>query len=173
MNSTKRGLSTGSRSSSIPAFRLQKRGDDVGPTKRGKGAKWLVVADGKGVPLACRAASGSTAEVKVAPPVFAEFEGPKDRPIPVIADRAYDSDAFRAELHSQGLELCCPHRRGRKRKATQDGRKLKRYRHHWIMERTIRWISNFRRLIVRHERYSFLYQGFLHLACILIFLRRF
>ena len=61
---------------------------------------------------------------KLRTPVLAEFEGPKDRPIPVVADRAYDSDAFRAELRSQGLELCCPHRRGRKRKATQDGRKL-------------------------------------------------
>ena len=44
----------------------KKRGDDVGPTKRGKGTKWLGAEDRKGVPLACRTASGRTAEVKVA-----------------------------------------------------------------------------------------------------------
>ena len=36
----------------------------------------------------------------------------------------------------------------------QDGRKLRRYRRRWKIERTIAWISSFRRLIVRHEYYS-------------------
>jgi hypothetical protein len=31
----------------------KKRGADVGKTKRGKGTKWMVVADGQGIPLAC------------------------------------------------------------------------------------------------------------------------
>jgi transposase len=48
-----------------------------------------------------------------------------------------------------------------------------RYRRRWKIERTISWISSFRRLIVRHQYYSFMYQGFIHLACIMICLRRF
>jgi transposase len=91
----------------------------------------------------------------------------------VIADRAYDSDPLRERLADQGWDLICPHRRGRTKPPRQDGRKLRRYRHRWIIERTIGWLGNFRRLIVRHEYYSHLYQAFLHLACALICLRRF
>jgi len=91
----------------------------------------------------------------------------------LIADRAYDSDKLRSSLWQKGWDLVCPHRRGRKRKATQDGRKLRRYRRRWKIERTIWWISQFRRLVVRYEHYSFIYQGFLHLACIMICLRKF
>jgi transposase len=91
----------------------------------------------------------------------------------LTADRAYDSDKLRGSLLAKGWDLVCPHRRGRIRPKTQDGRKLRRYRRRWKIERTIAWVSSFRRLIVRHEYYSFIYQGFIHLACILICLRRF
>jgi transposase len=45
------------------------------------------------------------------------------------------------------------------------------YRRRWKIERTISWISGFRRLTVSHEYYRHLYQGFSHLACIMICLR--
>ena len=92
---------------------------------------------------------------------------------PLIADRAYDSDGLRQRLSNQGWELVCPHRRGRVRPSMQDGRRLRRYRRRWKIERTISWIGSFRRLLIRHEYYNFIYQGFFHLACILICLRRF
>lgn len=97
---------------------------------------------------------------------------PKDS-LPLVADRAYDSDALRARLAERGYDLVCPHRKNRKRPPTQDGRKLRRYRRRWIVERTIAWLGNFRRLLVRHERYSFIFQAFVHLACIMICLKRF
>jgi transposase len=96
-----------------------------------------------------------------------------EAPIPLIADRAYDSDKLRTSLLAKRWDLVCPHRRGRVRPKTQDGRKLRRYRRRWKIERTIAWVSSFRRLVVRHEYYSFIYQGFIHLACILICLRKF
>jgi transposase len=46
-------------------------------------------------------------------------------------------------------------------------------RRRWKIERTISWISSFRPLVIRREYFSFIYQGFIHLACILICLRRF
>jgi transposase len=91
----------------------------------------------------------------------------------LIADRAYDSGKLRKSLLAKGWDLVYPHRRGRVRPNTQDGRKLRRYRRRWKIERTISWISSFRRLMIRHEYYSFLYQGFIHLACIMICLRKF
>ena len=90
----------------------------------------------------------------------------------VIADKAYDSDPLRARLQRRGIELICPHKRNRVRPATQDGRALRRYRHRWIIERTIAWLGNFRRLVVRYDRSLKMYQAFFHMACFMIVLRR-
>lgn len=54
----------------------------------------------------------------------------------------------------------------------QDGRCLRRYRRRWIVERTIGWLDNFRRLTVRYDRLMATYGGFFHLACALLVLRR-
>jgi transposase len=150
----------------------EKRGRCVGKTKRGKGTKWMLLVDGQGLPLACRTASASPAEVTLVEDLVATVDvGPK--PVPLIADRAYDSDPHRQRLRKQGFELVCPHRRGRKRPPTQDGRKLRRYKRRWKVERTISWLGNSRRLLVRHEYYIHNFQGFIVLACIMLCLKRF
>ena len=56
--------------------------------------------------------------------------------------------------------------------ATQDGRALRRYRRRWIVERTIAWLGNYRRLVVRYDRSLTIYQAFFHIACFMIVLRR-
>ena len=80
----------------------------------------------------------------------------------VVADRAYDADWLRDALEDRGMELVCPHRRGRKRPARQDGRTLRRYKRRWIVERTFAWLGNFRRLLVRHERHINMFRAFVH-----------
>jgi transposase len=132
----------------------------------------VVVADGQGVPLACLTASASPAEVTLAEEAIEQVPT-SARPTPLIADRAYDSDKLRTNLLAKGWDLVCPHRRGRTKPNTQDGRKLRRYRRRWKIERTIAWLHNFRRLVVRYDYYSNVYQAFILLACITICLRRF
>jgi transposase len=90
----------------------------------------------------------------------------------VIADKAHDSDRLRARLKPRGIDLIVPHRRNRKKPKPQDGRKLRRYRRRWKVERTFAWFGNFRRLVVRWERYLEVYLAFFHLACLLITLNR-
>lgn len=70
-----------------------------------------------------------------------------------------DSDPLRQRLAERGVDLVCPHRKGRKRKATQDGRKLQRYRRRWKIERTIAWLHDFRRTVTRYEVDAHLYHG--------------
>jgi len=89
----------------------------------------------------------------------------------LIGDRAYDSDPMDRYLARQGIELIAPHRRGRKRPKTQDGRSLRRYKRRWKIERLFAWLGNFRRLNVRYERHAANFHGFVLLACILILLR--
>ena len=119
------------------------------------------------------------AEVRLAEHVLAQVAVPRPgpgrprmKPERIVADRGYDSRALWERLKRRGIDLIVPHR-GNRRQRWQDGRKLRRYRHRWIVERTIAWLLDFRRLVVRHERRLDLYRAFVHAACMLIVLRRF
>jgi transposase len=101
----------------------------------------------------------------------AEVAVPAD--VPVVADRGFDSDTLRDELAAQGFRLLAPHRKNRTRPSRNDGRRMRRYQRRYIIERTFGWLHWFRRLLVRHEYYSHLYDGFLHLACALIAISKF
>lgn len=143
----------------------------MGATKRGKGTKLMAVADRFGLPLAVCAASATPHEVTlVAPTLDSRFV--HDLPRRLIGDRAYDADGLDWALAQWGVEMIAPHRRGRTRPKTQDGRPLRRYRRRWKIERLWAWLGNFRRLVVRYERHALNYLGFVHLGCILILLRR-
>jgi len=94
------------------------------------------------------------------------------QPQRLILDKGYDSDPLRQRLAERGIEMICPHRSNRSRAPIQDGRKLRRYRRRWKMERTFAWLGNCRRLVVRYEREVTLYSAFLNLACLMIVLKR-
>jgi transposase len=142
----------------------------VGTTKRGKGTKLMALADRSGVPLAVCAASASPHEVTLVEEVLAA-SFVCERPKRLIGDRAYDSDPLDAALRAKGIEMIAPHRRNRRRPKTQDGRKLRRYKRRWKIERLFAWLGNFRRLVVRYERRAENYLGFVRLGCIVILLR--
>jgi transposase len=93
--------------------------------------------------------------------------------VPVVADRGFDSDALRDDLAGMGFRLLAPHRKNRKRPGRNDGRRMRRYKRRYVVERTFGWLHSYRRLLVRHEYYAFIYDGFLHLACALIAISRF
>jgi transposase len=132
----------------------------------------MVLVDGAGLPLAVDVDSASPAEVGLIEPLIDEAVTPCV-PERLVYDRAADSDPLRQRLASRGIELICPHRNGRVRPATQDGRPLRRFRRRWIIERTIGWLQAFRRLVTRYEFYSFLFHSFAKIACMMIVLRRF
>lgn len=92
------------------------------------------------------------------------------RPTRLIADRGYDSDRLRAQMAERGIDLIAPNRRNHRQ--NQDRRKLRRYRRRWVIERTMAWLGNFRRLVVRYEHRFDIYRAFFHIACALIVLNR-
>ncbi|MDI7207840.1 transposase [Leptospira santarosai] len=53
-----------------------------------------------------------------------------------------------------GIKVIEPHRKNRKQ-ATQDGRKLRRYKQRWKIEHLFAWLQNFRRLVVCYEYHDF------------------
>ena len=95
-------------------------------------------------------------------------------PDKIIGDKAYDSDKLDQQLSEErGIEMIAPHRKGRKRPRTQDGRKLRRYRRRWKVERLFAWLQNFRRLVVRYEYHVENFLGMVLLGCAKILLRFF
>jgi transposase len=91
-------------------------------------------------------------------------------PARLIGDKAYDSDPLDEKLASEyGIELIAPNRR--RRSKSQDGRKLRRYRRRWKVERLFAWMHNFRRLVTRWEYHIENFLGFVQLACIHLMLR--
>ena len=78
----------------------------------------------------------------------------------LYADRAYDSEPDRQALREVGTRPHIPKRR------TQHGSGLGKVR--WVIERTISWLHQFRRLRIRYERRLDIHHAFLTLGCILI-----
>lgn len=132
----------------------------------------MVLIDGEGLPLAGEIASASPHEVTLIEPLLDQRILRKN-PRRLIDDAAADSDPLRKRLKRRRIELICPHRKNRKKPATQDGRRLRRYCRRWKVERSIGWLQNFRRLVTRYEHYAHLFHGFVQLACLMIVMRRF
>jgi transposase len=150
----------------------QKRGERVGKTKRGKGGtKVMAFSDGSCAPLALHTESASPHEVTLVretlPRGFV-----REKPERLVGDKAYDSDPLDEALLEQGIEMIAPHRKDRKKKKTQDGRKLRRYKRRWNIERLFAWLENFRRLVVRYEYKDENFLGMAQLGCIVILLRK-
>lgn len=148
----------------------EKRGRQVGKTKRGKGTKFMAIVDGNGLPIAGRTESASPAEVKLVEPTLECLWVP-EYPKRLIGDKAYDSDPLDRDLAEfYDTEMIAPNRSNRIRK-TQDGRPLRRYVRRWKVERLFAWLHNFRRLVVRWEYYPENFAAFLYLGCAIILLR--
>jgi transposase len=138
----------------------------------------MVLADGQGIPLGVSVHSASPAEVTLAEETLSTVRvgngrkgHPRQNPDRLIADRGYDSDPLRARLAKRGIEQITPHRSNRKKAKTQDGRPLRRYRRRWKIERSIAWLGNYRRLLVRHDRDVDIFRAFVHIACLILVCR--
>lgn len=146
-------------------------GDGIGCTKAGKGVKIMVLVDARGLPVAVDTCSASPHESRLVQQLF-DWMLTDETPERVIGDKAFDSDELDEELAADGIELIAPHRRSRRpENVTQDGRPLRRYRRRFTVERTIAWFQNFRRLCIRWEKSTMLFQGYLHFACSIMLLR--
>lgn len=134
----------------------------------------MLLVDGNGVPLAVGLFSANDAEVLLIEPLLDAIVLDHRKPERLIDDKAADSDPLRERLWEERvIELVCSHRRGRKKPPTQDGRKLRRAKRRWRVERTIAWLQTCRRLVTRYDYHPHLFHGFLQLACLFTILKTF
>jgi transposase len=137
----------------------------------------MVLADGAGTPLGIHVEKASPAEVKLLEPTLkngriGNRRAKRRKPKRLIADRGYDSNAVRVLLVKRDIEPIIPARSNNRVATHQDGRKLRRYKRRWVVERTNAWLQNFRRLVVRYERSAKNFTALVHLACALTTLKR-
>jgi transposase len=129
-----------------------------------------VLTDGEGTPLVAQVTAANVNDgtklldmVDAVPPVRGKVGAPRRRPFALVADKAYHSLDRAISLHMRGIQPLLP------RRGTDEDRGLGTLR--WVVERTISWLHQFRRLRVRHERRADIHQAFLSIGCILICFR--
>src|SRR5262245_31519180 len=165
------------------SFASAKRGGEkVGVTKKGKGTKWMLMVEGNGLPLGFHLESAKVAEVKLAEQTLDSIRviRPRGRlrrrPQKLVADRGYDSRAFRAALRRRSIELCIPPKRRPATWKPKRGRPVvahkDEYRRRYTVERSVAWLGNFRRLLIRWDRHIVVYQGFFVCAIMYLCVRR-
>ncbi len=98
--------------------------------------------------------------VDAVPPIKRPRGRPRKRPEKLHADKGYDYPRCRSALTERGIKV----RIARRGKDSSE----RLGQHRWVVERTLAWLSQYRRLTVRYERRSDIHQAFLHLGCALI-----
>jgi transposase len=145
------------------------RGAKTGPNptdRRKLGSKHHVITEAQGIPLAA-ILTGATAHdvTQLLPLVDAIPAGrgqrgrPRHRPDCVQGDRGYDSEPHREGLRARGIEPVLAQR------GTLHGSGLGVYR--WVVERTLSWLHQCRRLRIRYERRPEIHEAFLTIGCAL------
>ena len=145
----------------------------MGKTKVGKGMKLEVVVEASGLPLGLQTAAADVSEQQLLMPALDDVPIPVPPGTPVIADKGHDSDPLRDELEGEQLLPIIPHRKNRVKPSRNDGRRLRRYRHRWLIERTNAWLHCYRAVATRWAYYSFMYVGLVYLSFIHMALQRF
>lgn len=135
--------------------------------------KLEIVADASGLPLGAATAAANVSEYELAIPALNDIPVAIPEETPVIADRGHDSDELRDAIEDEGMRPIIPHRRNRVQPSRNDGRRLRRYSHRWVIERTNAWLHCYRGLAVRWAYYSFMYVGLVYTAFIALALKRF
>jgi transposase len=84
----------------------------------------------------------------------------RKRPARLHADKAYDIPRCRQALTRRRIKVRIA------RKGIESSQRLGRHR--GVIERTLAWLSRYRRLTIRYERRVEIHQAFLTLGCALI-----
>jgi IS5 family transposase len=138
------------------------------PVDRGKpGSKLHLVCDGSGLPLTAVVTAANVndtslfqAVVEDIPPIRTPSGRRRRRPGKLHADKGYDSQANRTWLRRRGIRPRIA------RRGVDSSARLGRHR--WKVERSLSWLSCWRRLQVRWDRDSGRWFAFVLVACAVV-----
>jgi transposase len=126
------------------------------------------LTDANGIPIVAHTTGANVHDVTQlfelvnnVPAMRGKVGAPRYRFDELYGDRAYDSKDHRAALREVGIE---PHLAHRNTTRSEPGLGTVR----WVVERTLSWLHQFRRLRIRYERRADIHDAFLTIGCILI-----
>lgn len=126
-----------------------------------------MISDANGIPLAVKLTGANRHDVtqllplvEAIPPIAGKVGRPRKRPDSVQGDRGYDSEPHRKAIRKKGIIPILAKRR------TGNGSGLGIYR--WVIERSLSWLHQNRRLRIRYERRDDIHQALLVIGCIKI-----
>ncbi|MFE5524007.1 IS5 family transposase [Streptomyces virginiae] len=153
-------------SSTPPTFGLKKGGELTGPSPvdRGRpGSRMHVLSDANGLPLLVGVTAANTHDSLALKPMVMghqtrhdPYRGRHFKPQRLHADKAYDVPHLRKWLRGKRIGVRMA------RKGVESSERLGRRR--WVIERTMSWLTGYRRLNHRYERDPRNYLAFLGLA---------
>ncbi|WP_425957030.1 IS5 family transposase [Xylanimonas sp. McL0601] len=148
------------------SVRAKRGGSLTGPSPvdRGKkGSKIHVITDANGLPLVVGVSAANLHDSQAAEPMVRGIpplrsrRGPRRRrPDKLRADKGYDYDHLRTFLRQRGIIPKIA------RRGIDSSERLGRHR--WKVERTLAWLTGYRRLTIRYERHGKLYAAFVALG---------
>ena len=130
----------------------------LGRSRGGFTSKVHCLSDARGRPIAFHLTPGEAADCKAYKELI---DLPEQKPKALLADKAYDTDAIRADLKRRRIKAVIPPKSNRK-KAIRYDKKLYRERN-WI-ERLFGHLKINRAIATRYDQLAETFLGMLHLA---------
>ena len=135
----------------------------MGRSRGGLTSKIHMLADALGRPLKFIVTAGQVGDITQAEALLDGQSGEA-----VLADKAYDSNALRETIAEMGAEAVIPSNRSRKVIIPHDAIA---YRHRNRIERCFNRLKHFRRFATRYDRRTRYFEGFIHLAAAMLWMR--
>ncbi len=148
---------------SIPPAQGGTENQAIGHSRGGLSCKIHILVDGLGNPLRFILTAGQVANITKAIDLLTDTALDK-----VLADKAYDSDAFRAYIAEAGGEAVIPSNRSRAIAIPYD-QDIYKERH--LVECFINKIKHFRRIATRYEKTALSFHSMLCLCGAMIWMR--
>ncbi len=143
----------------------QKRGDQISRAGKIKGSKITLLTDERSFVVSVDIRPAGQHDTRACQSVL--YSIPKQ--VTVTADKGYDDQKLRKWLRKRKIKPVIPKR--------QMSKKIRRrtpspliYKGRWVVERGIAWLEKYRKLVVRYERYSDVYECFWYLGSAMIIL---
>jgi transposase len=134
----------------------------IGRSRGGRTSKVHALADAHGRPIAFTLTPGNVADIAIAPVLLDTVDPPRR----LLADKAYDTDAFRAWLRKRAVEAVIPSTLRRKRPCAWD---QEAYRRRNLIERMFCRMKDWRRMATRYDRLARNYLSALALVAVVCF----
>ena len=135
----------------------------MGRSRGGLTTKIHLLCDALGRPLRFLLTPGQAADIKSAPALIAGVPGHA-----VMADKGYDSNAFRDLISASGMKVIIPSNRTRKFLIPHD---RVAYKERNRVERCFNKLKHFRHISTRFDRRDRYFLSFLFLASTLLWMR--